>query len=353
MAIERKERAIMPILQSSLLIYAAQPIGGTWLLLGGWLIGAIGILVGVLGALIGLAIWMKDKRTDRLYSETLGQTMQHWKTLYTEEQVRALTAEQQRLMDQIRQTVPGQARYVFLRDRQAALSQSLSALYQEYQEVTQQLADGDSGSAAPDPAVLQAPDPAVLQAPDPALLQAPDPALLQAIERDIQPAYLERQRREFWRALAVTVLLLVAAVPLALPLLYPFASLAGIAAPGGKSEVVAQFYDFFIVGGMSYLILCVAPARTGTGTPGDGARSGALFRFALPYVLLPLLWLAATFQFFMPYLMSFMGGVPVDLSGSFGGTLGHAGLGIASAVLSAILLRLLPLLRHRSETSSL
>ena len=219
--------------------------------------------------------------------------------------------------------MPYAARYVFLRDQQAELSSAIGDLYRRYEAVTQQLAEGIPGGGA---------------------LHA---GLVGAVERDIVPAYQERESRAFWVSCSVTALLLIAAVPLALPLLLPLAPLVGMPAPDGTSLLLAQVYDYFLVCGIIYLILRVMPLPRRT--PNFVAHAGALLRVVLPYLVLPLLCFAVTAQFFLPYLMAFMGGSAVDTLVTAGDASQHAGLGIASGVLMAALLRLLPLGHARRD----
>jgi hypothetical protein len=327
---ERKRHDIMHMMHMMHMVLslvgdsAALRSSSDWLALSGWVLGAAGIGCGVIGTCIGATRYARDRRRDRAFKELLSQVEVQWKDCYTEQQVRALLAEREHLLEQVRHDVPYLARYVFLRDQQAELSSSIGELYRQYEDVTQQLAEGIPGGGA---------------------LHA---GLVGALERDIAPAYHERQRREFWVSCSATALLLVAAVPLALPLLLPLAPLVGIPVPpDGKSLLLAQAVDYILVSGVVYLILQVMP--TPKRTPAFVAHAGALFRIVLPYLVLPFLCIAVTVQFFLPYVMAFMGGTAVDTLVGASDASQHAGLGIASAVLMATLLRLLQAGRNRHE----
>lgn len=306
------------------LALGTQQSGSNWVAVAGWIVGIVGIIFGLIGASIGATSYLRGQRRDRGYSEVLRRLEQQWRDYYTDEQVRALVAEQGRLLDQIRAQVPEQARYIFLQDQRQSLSNTIGELYRQYDDITRRLA-ADGYNAG----------------------EGLRPELVDAIAQDIVPAYVERQRREFWVSLSVTALLVMASVLLALPLLLPLAPLLGMSPPGGTRWAVAQAYDYFLVCGIVYLILRVAPWRRRT--PDHTAERGVLLRFALPYVVLPALWFAVTAQFFLPYLMAVMGGVPLDSLLSGGEAWRHAGLGLASAVLTAILLRVLPWLRHKKD----
>ncbi len=313
----------MHILLSLIATLVTQHSASEWSLLAGWIVGVVGTVVGLIGASIGAMSYARGRQRHRGYGELLSQLEQHWRDRYTDEQVRALIAEHGRLLEQIHLEVPDHARYMLLQDQQQALSKSITALYRKYEDTTQRLAGGgQTGDGL-------------------------RPDLLKAIELDLMPAYLERQRREFWVSISVIVLLLLASVPLGLPLLYPLASLVGVATTGGTTWWLAQAYDYIVVCGISYLILRVAPGRRRT--PGT-TRPGGLLRVVLPYVLLAVLWFAVTVQFFLPYLMTAMGGLPLAASASYGDASKHAALGIVSAVLSAILLRWFPPRRHEEES---
>lgn len=150
------------------------------------ILSALGWVIGIAMAWLQVKAYREQKQVEGGYRNILAQAQRDWQGKYTEDQIRELTTQFQKLEGQIRREIPEQARRVFLEDKQNTLGQSINELFDQYQSVGREL----TGLSSADTLA---------------------PGLQDAIERHIMPAYLEQRRRQsmIYLLLIVIVLLLL------------------------------------------------------------------------------------------------------------------------------------------------
>lgn len=137
----------------------------------GWGLGSIGWIFGIVSAVATLRSYFGQKKMERAYISVLEQAKLDWEGKYTENQIKELSEQFNKLQKQIQNDIPKQARRVLLENQLNSLIDSITTLYQQYKLIRQQIDELSSAKEL-------------------------DLPIKKAIEDEIMPNYLGHKRQQ-------------------------------------------------------------------------------------------------------------------------------------------------------------